>query len=328
MIESTTDEAVERRAAGTFVLCAAWLLALLFVAIVLLHMAPGEHAPVLRAGLQLALTLAGFYWIAVRRVRDMRALSAVGFVQRPSMWRELGLGVALGWAVAIALVLPALLSRNLHTLVAFDGNHAAQSVESILLEVLLAVLTPAIFQGFAFRSLVRATSGTLAVLSVALVSGALVLYTPGHDAGMALFAAVASVIGSVTALRTRATWMATGVLAGWGLALNVVFGVGSFYWPATSGVVTSYVTGPRSLTGSVFGPEASLWGLLVAVVAMGAAVRLTREYAWHYNHDPIVAAGYAMDVAPPQEHTRMEEAARQVTPLVQIQSAGTPQPPV
>ncbi len=322
-----TDEAVKRKAAGTFVLCAVWLLALLFVSVVLLHLAPGEHAPVLRAGIQLLLTLAGFYWIAVRRVKDLRPLSAVGLVQRPSMWREAGLGIALGWAVAVLLVLPALLTRNLHTLLAFDANHASQTIDSVALELLVATLTPAIFQGLAFRSLVRATSGTLAALSVAAVSGALILFTPGHDAGMALFAAVASLILSVAALRTRAIWMATGILVGWGLALNVVFGVGSFYWPTVSGVVTSYVTGPRWLTGSMFGPEASLWGLVVAFVALAAAVRLTRDYAWHYNHDPIVAAGYAMDIAPPQEHVRMEEAARTAAPLVQIQPAGTSQPP-
>ncbi len=328
MSGSTTDETVKRKAAGTFVLCAAWLLALLFVAVVLLHLMPGEHTPVLRAAIQLVLTLAGFYWIAIRRVQDVRALSAVGLVQRPSKWREVGLGLALGWAIAVVLVLPAVFSRNLHTLLSFDGNHAAQTVDSVALELLVAMLTPVIFQGLAFRSLVRATNSTLATVAVALVSGALILFTPGHDAGMALFAAVASFMLSVTATRTRAIWMATGILVGWGLALNVVFGVGSFYWPTVSGVVTSYVTGPRWLTGSAFGPEASLWALLVAVAAIVAAVRLTRDYAWHYNHDPIVAAGYAMDVAPPPEHTRMEEAARQVTPLVQIQPAGAHQPPV
>ncbi len=329
MSESTTEDVARRRAAGTFVLCAAWLLALLVVSVVLLHLAPGEHAPVLRAAFQLVLTFAGFYWIAARRMRDLRPLSAVGLVRRPTMWREMGLGVALGWAVAVALVLPALLSGNLHTLLSFDGNHGFQSAESVVLELILAVLTPMIFQGLVFRSLVRSTNATLAVVSVALVSGALMLFTPGHDTGMALFAAVASLIFSVVALRTRAIWMAMGVLAGWGLALNVILGVGSFFWPTVSGLVTSYVTGPRWLTGSVFGPEASMWGLVILVGALVAALRLTRDYAWHYSHDPIVAAGYAMKVEPPQEHARMEEAmAQKAVPLVQIQPAVTTPPPV
>ncbi len=317
-----TTRAAGTRAAGTFVLSAAWVVALLLVSIVLIHIAPGPHAPVAQASIRLVLSFAGLYWIALRRVPNLRPLSAIGFVRRPSQWRELGLGLALGWAIAAALVLPILLTRNLHTLLAFDAAHLAQTVESLLLQILLAIGIPLVFSGLVFHSLARATSPVIAAFSVALVSAALVLFSPGHDGGMASFAAIASLLFSAAALRTRALWLPIGLQAGWGIALAVFFGVGSFYWPAASGIVTSYVTGPRILTGSVWGPEASLWGTLVVLAGLVAVFRLTRNYAWHYTHDPIVPAGYPMDVAPPAEHTRLEA---QAAPLVQI--LGTPAAP-
>ncbi len=314
------DEAEKKSAAGTFVFAVTWVVALLAVSAVLAHVAPGAHAPVLQAAVRLVLSFAGLYWIAWRRVRTVRPLSAVGFVRRPSQWEELGVGVAVGWGVAVTLVLPALLTGNLHTLLAFDGNHAGQTAEALLLEVLLAVGTATVVNGLIFRSLARATSGTIAVVAVALASGALVLFSPGHDVGEAVFACMASVLFTTAALRTRAIWVSIGLQAGWGIALNVVFGVGSFYWPAVSGVVTSYVTGARWLTGSFTGPETSVWALAVALAGLVCVWRVTRDYAWHYGHDPIVPGGYAMEVAPPKEHTRMEdEATRASAALVQIQ---------
>ena len=39
---------------------------------------------------------------------------------------------------------------------------------------------------------------------------------------------------------------------------------------------------------------------------MVVLVRVTRDYAWHYTYDPIVAAGYPMEARPPAAHVAME----------------------
>src|SRR5438874_986214 len=49
----------------------------------------------------------GFYLIARSAVPDLRPLSSVGFVRRPGTEGEFGRGLALGWAIAIALIAPA-----------------------------------------------------------------------------------------------------------------------------------------------------------------------------------------------------------------------------
>lgn len=320
-------EAAARYQAGwTFVVGGAWILALLVLSIVLVHVVAGPHAALVQTGALLVLAGTGFYWIALRRVRDLRPLSAIGFVRRPGVGREVAIGLAVGWAIAVALVLPALLTRNLHTLLSFDGIHAGQTLYSLLLILVTAVTTQVIASGLVFRSLVRATSPGRAVLSVALVTGISQIFQPGRDSTEALFYAVASTLFALAALRTRAIWLGIGLQAGWGAVLTLVFGVGSFYWPPAGGLVTSYVTGMRALTGSNDGPEASVWALLVMGFAAATLWRVTREYAWHYTFDPIEGAGYAVVVAPPAEHTRMAEQATLKAPtLVQIQ-ASEPRP--
>ncbi len=323
-------EAVVRYRAGwTFVLSACWVLALLVLSIVMVHVVTGPRAALVQAAALLLLSFTGFYWIAHRRVPELRPLSAIGFTRRPSQGRELLLGVAIGWAIALALVLPALLTRNLHTLLSFDTIHAGQTLYALLLLVVVSTVSQLISSGLVFRSLVRATSAGRAVLSIALITGTSQFFQPGHDANEALFYALASTVFAVAALRTRAIWLGIGLQVGWGVALTLVFGVGSFYWPPAGGLVTSYVTGMRWLTGSNDGPEASYWAIAVVALAVLAVWRITREYAWHYTFDPIEGAAHVMSVAPPAEHTRMEEeAARKAAVLVQIQSPANGASPV
>ena len=317
------DAATRYRAGWTFVVAASWILALLVISIVLLHVVAGPNGMLLRALVLLGLSLGGFYWIALRRVPELRPMSAIGFVQRPSQGREFRLGLAIGWAIAVALVLPALFTGNLHTLLSFDTIHAGQTLYSLLLLLVISITTQLIASGLVFRSLVRATSPGRSILAVALITGVSQFFLPGADSVRLFFYVVASTLFSLAAVRTRALWLGIGLQFGWGAALTLVFGVGSFYWPQAVGLVTSYVTGMRWMTGSNDGPEASLWALLVVAAAAVALWRVTRDYAWHYTFDPVEGAAYAMVVAPPAEHTRMEEAAaKQAAALVQIQTPG------
>ena len=117
--------------------------------------------------------------------------------------------------------------------------------------------------------------------------------------------------------RTHALWLPWGLHLAWSARLGMLFGLPLFGGTELSTLIQAQVQGPRRLTGSGFGPIAAPWTAIVLLGAIVVLVRVTRDFAWHYTHPAIVAAGYPMDVAPPPPHVAMEQAAAP-PPLVQI----------
>ncbi len=276
------------------------------------------HSPLASEALSAVLVFIGLYWIGRHTVRDVRPFSSIGLVGRPTQWAEFAMGLAFGWGVALALVLPALLTLHMQSKLYLDKFHFQQMAAAVLLVLANAIATQLVFTGLLFRSLVRATSGAIATVLFSLLTAT--IYVLSHPGGIAqaVFVALAQVVFSLAALRTRAIWLPLGIQFAWGGVLLLIFGVPSFYWPSVAGVVRTYLTGSAALTGGSLGPESSVWALLVLVLALFVLWRATRDYAWHYTFDPIEGAGYAMEVAPPKEHTRMEAQAATQSVLVQI----------
>ncbi len=314
--------AAPKRAAVTFLLCAVYFtLTLAVVGLVtrlLELLRPAAGVPLTVPLLNLLILLAGFLMIARMRVSELRPLSAIGLVRRPSAGREVGLGAATGWAIGLALLLPAVIALRMHSTLLPDGFHLGAMTASTLVLLLFVSGRQLVLCGLPFRSLSQATSPLFASVAFAGVAALLTIYTARGDAAEALLAAMAQLVFGLAAARTRAIWLGTALQFVWGLTVTLLFGLPSFLWPPAQGVVQSSVSGPRWLTGSAFGPEAAAWAGLVVATALMVVWRLTRDYAWHYTFDPIVSAGYALDVPPPAEHLRMEQTALQAVPLVQI----------
>ncbi|WP_419806790.1 hypothetical protein [Terriglobus sp.] len=313
------------RAAVTFLLCAVLftvtLVAVGFVMRLLSDRYSASNLAVLGPLLTAGVLFTGLLLIARSRVPELRALSAVGLVRRPSAGREVAIGTAAGWAIGVALVMPGVLAMRMHSTLAFDGFHLGAATASVLVLLLFVLARQLMLCGLPFRSLSQATSPLFASVAFAGLAALLTVYTVQADATEAMLAALAQLVFGMAAVRTRAIWLGGMLQFMWGLTVTLLFGLPSFLWPPATGIVQSSMSGPRWLTGSAFGPEASFWAGLVVLAALIVVWRLTREYAWHYTFDPIVGAGYAMDVPPPAEHVRMEQSA-QTAPLVQIGGAG------
>ncbi|MGI4758022.1 MAG: hypothetical protein ACRYGF_14365 [Janthinobacterium lividum] len=312
--------------AALFVLVSAWIVVSLAGGRLAGTLSPLAWYDLSREATTSAMLFAGFYLVAKLGIPDLRALSSVGFVRRPGWSTEFGMGIALGWGIALALILPALLSGNLHLQFAWDSMSLLQSAISIVTLLAWALLTQLILSGLPVRLLVRAIGPGWTTAAIIFVS-LLIAMPGGTDLGRSiLFTALASGLFVTAFLRTRAIWLSLGMQIGWTVVLEVLFGATSPYSPTASGVVSNTTGGPTWLTGAPFGPECSIIGFFVVLIALVILFRVTRTYAWHYTYQPITAAGYPVEVAPPAEHVKAERAAS-AAPLVQIGGIGPAETP-
>lgn len=315
------------RPAVTFVLSAAWIVLCLLAAGELSRLAPPSVSDLVRELIAAVLLGGGFYAMARTWVPDLRPLSSIGFVRRPGIAGEFARGAALGWGVAIALVLPALLTGNLSMQFAFDLPTLARTLVSALMLTLFSVVVQLVLAGLPVRMLMKATNPAWTVAAVVFVVTLLALTGAASQGRTLPTMALAASLFVAGFLRTRAIWFSLGLQLGWSLVLQLLFGASSPYTPASFGSIQSVAEGPVWLTGGPFGPEASVIAIAVLIAALVALYRLTRDYAWHYTWQPQEGAGYAVDIAPPAEHVKEEQRHAVAAPLVQIGGLQAPQLP-
>lgn len=313
---STAQPASTVSSAALFVLACVWVAVSLAGGRLAGTLVPTLWFDVVRQTVAVALLLCGFYGMARFGVHDLRPLSSLGFVKRPTALDELGRGAALGWGIALVLVAPALLTGAAALRIDVSTVtllHLALGVTNLLLCALVVQL---VLSGLPVRLLVRTAGQAWTFVSVLLVTLVLTLFLlPWQGTGL-LFVLLAALLFTWAFLRTRAIWFSLGLQMGWTIALQLLFGANSPYTPLASGPIVSEPTGPRWITGGFLGPEASSVAVLVLLLAIPVLFRLTRTYAWHYTYQPPAAGGVPMDVKPPAAHEAMQQSP--AVPLIQI----------
>jgi uncharacterized protein len=280
------------------------------------------YEPLLTAVFLLFLVLVGFCtmnWIATRNatVRGVNALPA-----RTTVRREWGLGAIVGWGMVVVAVLPMMLAGDLHpNFWAAPAAFGHLLLEAVILLV-LSLAQEAVYRGYLFARLIRAMGPTMATLVMSAIAAAVSAFHPWAGPLSVFVTFLLSIVFSMAYLRTRALWLPWGLHFAWSACIGVLFGLPVGGWNSFSSIVDTSTYGSTWVTGGFYGPEGALFTAVVAVAGMGVLFSLTRDLAWEYTQPVIVAAGYPMDVAPPAEHTKMEQAAAAPV-LVQI-LASTP----
>jgi uncharacterized protein len=271
----------------------------------------------------LFLLLVGFAvlnWIGTRQgsVRLANALP-----KRVTAREEWSRGAVIGWAAALAAVVPMVIGGALHPQFLFAAPAWGNAVVSVISLVVAAVATEVAFRGFLFRRLIDATGPTTATILLSLIYAMIGSLGPNGTSLSFVVTVVAGVLFSMAYLRTHALWLGWGMHFAWAAATAVLFGLPVGGIASYSSVVQTDTTGPIWLTGGVYGPDGAFFTAIVLFIAMGVVYRVTRNYAWSYTHPEIVPGGYPMDVPPPPAHAAMEEAAAARPTLVQIAPAST-----
>ncbi len=276
--------------------------------------------PLLQRSFLLILLVTGYTalnWVALRNggLRSTNALPA-----RPTAATEWQKGAAVGWAGMLLAILPVAFAGDLHPIFWFAPRAWALSLLALATVLVGALATEVAFRGFLFKRLIAVMGPTSATVVLAAIY-ALVATPLANSTGFSFLVSVLSaIVLSLAYLRTHGLWLGWGLRFGWLAAMGVLFGLPVGGSSSVANVVATESLGPAWLSGGAYGPEGALVTALVLLAGLFAVYKLTREYAWDYTHEPIVAGGYPMDVPPPAAHAAMEGGAPP-PPLVQILGA-------
>ena len=276
-----------------------------------------DERPLLGVLFLLFLLAIGFCFLQMIAHQSSSLREALGLPRRATAAREWGMGAAIGWGLVVLAVLPMALGRTLH-IEFWTGPRAFWLVVLNLVVLAVSALVEEVaFRGYPFRRLIEAVGPTGATVLMSLFFGLLHAFNPDATWISVLITMFAGVLLSIAWLRTHGLWLGWGLHFAWNASMGVLFGLPVSGITDFSSLVQTRAIGSTWLTGGDYGPEGALFTLLVLAIGVIVVVFVTRDYAWNYTRKVIVAAGYPMDVPPPEAHTAMEQETKPAS-LVQI----------
>lgn len=259
----------------------------------------GALFPLLRNLFQIFLLIVGFGYMELAWDRTREPIRAMGLPSRPGAVREFGLGAALGWGMATAVLLIVALVGHFYVLLSTSSRAWELLVLQILTLLAGALAGEVAFRGYPFQKLVETLGPFGATILAAIIFGALRMTTPGSTPTAVWISAVAAILLSVAYLRTHALWLSWGLHFAWTASIGILFGQPLAGSRQVSNVIHTYVDGPTWLTGAEFGPEGSLIALIVLWIGLYVLVSVTRDLAWKYSQPEIKPAGIPVDLSHP-----------------------------
>jgi len=207
----------------------------------------------------------------VGRLEQRRTTEVDLAAMRPQLIRGTLLGAGL-FTVTLALIFMCN-GYRLH------GGSFGGMIANFGMMLGVATIEELLFRGVLFR-LVEERWGTWLALAVScLLFGGLHLINKNATVWGALSIAVSGglLAGAAYAL-TRRLWLPIGIHLGWNFAESGIFGAADSGSDHTvGGLLTGVPHGPTFVSGGAFGPEASIWAILVGGAAAYVLIRKARK---------------------------------------------------
>jgi len=285
--------------------------------------------PLAEQAMLVFLLMLGYSGLGFTLNRQLHPVSAQGFPRRPGWPQEVGLGLAIGWTVALICVLALVLGGGITIALSFTPSSWAWWFVNLVWYALFCLAEEIAFRGYAFQRFVRATSPTAATFAFALLYAFLQTMTTGATRPTAAVAFMLSIVLSLAYIRTRALWVSWGINFGWRASRALVFGLAVAGDNSHSTVVQGDATGSFWLTGGGMGLESSWVAFVVLLVAFFAVYRLTRELDFRFNAPELIPGGIPVDLdaaARRQHEAAMGPTEPAPQPLIQIAPLSAPLP--
>ena len=291
-------------------------------------LASEQWFPLVEQAMLVFLLLLGYSGMGFWLNRQMHPLSEQGLPRRTGWPREAGLGLAVGWSLAVVCVLPMVLVGGIAIFLVLQPSAWGWLLADAAFFALAALAEEVAFRGYGFQRFAHAVGPLGAALGFAAFYAIVQALLPGSSHASIAVSVVLSLLLSAAYLRTRALWLSWGLNFGWKASRALVFGLAVSGVNSHSPVVQGDPMGPFWITGGAFGLDGSWITFVVLLAALPVVFRVTSELNFRYNAPVIVAGGIPVDLdaaARRQHEAAMGPAAEPAAPgLVQINPVATP----
>lgn len=213
----------------------------------------------LRLGFLLLVT-----WICVRLRRE--SLSSIGFVMDRRWAREFAVGTFFGLASALLAVTLIWLAGGVR-LELDPARSLSTLIHGAYLFLFVALFEETLFRGFVFQRLVAGAGAWVAQISLGLLFATSHWGNPDMQGATLVWATIELFLGAVLLglawLRTRSLALPVGLHLGWNWAHGHLMGFGVSGFEHAGWFRPLLQDQPEWLTGGSFGPEASIFAVLV-----------------------------------------------------------------
>jgi hypothetical protein len=280
-----------------------------------------QWTPLAAQAMLVFLLLFGYAAMGFWLDREQHPIAAQGLPRRPGWRSEAGFGLAIGWTLAVACVLPMVLAGGIAIVLVLDLSAWGWLLADTAFFALTALAEEIAFRGYGFQRFVQAVGGLGAAIGFAAFYAIVQGLTPGSNRASMAVSVVFGLVLSTAYLRTKALWLSWGLNFGWKASRALLFGLTISGVNSHSPVIQGNPMGPFWLTGGGFGLDGSWLAFVLLLVALPVLFRLTRDLDYRYNAPVFVPAGIPVDlgaVSRSQHEAAMGPAQPASSPLVQI----------
>jgi hypothetical protein len=260
-----------------------------------LGLAGEQWWPLVDQAILLFLLLVGYAGMGLALDGQLHPLREQGLPRRAGWPGEAGLGLAVGWALAVACVLPLVVGGGIAIVLVLGPSAWGWLAADAAFFALVALAEEVAFRGYGFQRFEQAVGSLGAALGFAAFYAIVQALLPGSSHARIAVSVVLNLVLSTAYLRTRALWLSWGINFGWKASRALLFGLAISGDSSHSPVVQGNPMGPFWLTGGGFGLDGSWMAFVLLLVALPVVYRLTRELDYRRQHEA------AMGTAEPAE---------------------------
>ena len=242
-----------------------------------------QWSPLIDQAMLAFLLLLGYAAMGFALDREEHPVRAQGFPRRAGWSGEAGLGVAVGWALAVTCVLPLVVGGGIAIVLLLGLSAWGWLLADAAFFALAALAEEIAFRGYGFQRFAQAVGPVGAAVGFAAFYAVVQALLPGSNHVTFAVSVVFSLVLSTAYLRTRALWVSWGLNFGWKASRALLFGLAIGGDNSHSPVVQGNPMGPLWLTGGGFGLDSSWVTLIFLLVALPVVYRLTRGMNDRYN---------------------------------------------